>query len=145
MRHLLTHTGGWTGDHFADTGRGDDALAKIVASMVDVARLTPLGEIWSYRACSCATPGACASCGTAARPTGKSQSSCSPPSVASPSRSSHVWRAHQATPSSVNTWRRVVAASSASESGSTPMPGPLGTERVLSSLSVKSGPATSWA
>jgi len=48
MRHLLTHTGGWTGDYFADTGRGEDALAKIVASMADIAQLTPLGEVWSY-------------------------------------------------------------------------------------------------
>ncbi len=56
-----------------------------------------------------------------------------------------VRRAHQATPSRVNASRRVVAASSAARSGSTPIPGPVGTLRVLSSLSVKSGPATSWA
>jgi len=48
MRHLLTHTGGWSGDYFADMGRGEDALTKIVASMVDVPQLTPLGEVWSY-------------------------------------------------------------------------------------------------
>jgi len=48
LRHLLTHTGGWTGDHFADKGRGEDALARIVASMAAVPQLTPLGEIWSY-------------------------------------------------------------------------------------------------
>ena len=28
MRHLLTHTGGWDGDFFPDTGNGDDALAR---------------------------------------------------------------------------------------------------------------------
>ena len=33
MRHLLTHTGGWIGDHFDDLGSGDDALARICASM----------------------------------------------------------------------------------------------------------------
>ncbi len=32
-RHLLTHTGGWMGDHFADTGRGDDALARYVCEL----------------------------------------------------------------------------------------------------------------
>lgn len=48
MRHLLTHTAGWTGDYFADFGRGDDALAKIVDSMVELEQVTPLGEVWSY-------------------------------------------------------------------------------------------------
>src|SRR5262245_52853995 len=27
LRHLLTHTAGWIGDFFEDTGGGDDALA----------------------------------------------------------------------------------------------------------------------
>lgn len=35
MRHLLTHTGGWVGDYFADCGSGDDALARMVAKMAD--------------------------------------------------------------------------------------------------------------
>src|SRR5262245_10537280 len=30
MRHLLTHTGGWQGDFFPDTGNCDDALARYV-------------------------------------------------------------------------------------------------------------------
>ena len=30
VRHLLTHTSGIPGDHFVDTGRGDDAVAKYV-------------------------------------------------------------------------------------------------------------------
>src|SRR5919108_4145309 len=30
LRHLLTHTAGWVGDYFADTGRGDDALARVI-------------------------------------------------------------------------------------------------------------------
>ena len=33
VRHLATHHGGFVGDYFRDTGRGDDALAKIVAKM----------------------------------------------------------------------------------------------------------------
>jgi CubicO group peptidase (beta-lactamase class C family) len=48
LRHVLTHTGGWVGDHFVDYGRGDDALPRIVASMRDLPQLTPLGQVWSY-------------------------------------------------------------------------------------------------
>ncbi len=48
MRHLLTHTGGWLGDHFQDFGWGDDNLAKYVASLETIPQLTPLGEVWSY-------------------------------------------------------------------------------------------------
>src|SRR5215208_2444516 len=48
MRHLLTHTGGWVGDYFDDHGAGDDALARIVASLSELPQLTPLGEVWSY-------------------------------------------------------------------------------------------------
>ncbi|MFM8320388.1 MAG: serine hydrolase domain-containing protein [Chloroflexota bacterium] len=48
LRHIFTHTGGWLGDYFDDTGRGDDALAKIVARLGDLPQQTPLGEIWSY-------------------------------------------------------------------------------------------------
>jgi len=48
VRHLLTHTGGWMGDFFNDTGLGDDALEKYVADMADLAQLAPLGQLWSY-------------------------------------------------------------------------------------------------
>ncbi len=48
MRQLLTHTAGWTGDYFADTGRGDDALTKMVESMAELEQVTPLGAMWSY-------------------------------------------------------------------------------------------------
>jgi CubicO group peptidase (beta-lactamase class C family) len=48
LRHLLTHAGGWAGDFFADTGPGDDALARIVAGMAHLEQLTPLGTVWSY-------------------------------------------------------------------------------------------------
>jgi CubicO group peptidase (beta-lactamase class C family) len=46
--HLLTHTGGWLGDFFQETGRGDDAIEKVVEKLVDVPQLTPLGQTWSY-------------------------------------------------------------------------------------------------
>jgi CubicO group peptidase (beta-lactamase class C family) len=48
LKHLFTHTGGWVGDYFDDTGWGDDALAKIVAKMADLPQMMPLGEVWSY-------------------------------------------------------------------------------------------------
>ena len=48
VRHLVTHTGGWLGDCFADFGNGDDALQRYVAAMVELEQLTPLGEIWHY-------------------------------------------------------------------------------------------------
>jgi CubicO group peptidase (beta-lactamase class C family) len=48
LRHLLTHTGGWVGDYFSETGRGDDALAKVVEMLHKVPQITPLGEVWHY-------------------------------------------------------------------------------------------------
>lgn len=49
IRHLLTHTGGWRGDLFPDTGRGGDAIAKSVTALAKQAeQLTPLGKVWAY-------------------------------------------------------------------------------------------------
>jgi CubicO group peptidase (beta-lactamase class C family) len=48
LRHLLTHTGGWAGDLFPDTGRGDDALARAVAAVRKAPQLTPLGSTFHY-------------------------------------------------------------------------------------------------
>jgi CubicO group peptidase (beta-lactamase class C family) len=48
MRTLLTHSGGWLGDHFNDFGFGDDALARIVAEMATLPQWTPIGAHWSY-------------------------------------------------------------------------------------------------
>lgn len=48
LRHCFTHTGGWLGDYFDDTGDGDDALARYVERMAELPQLTPLGEVWSY-------------------------------------------------------------------------------------------------
>jgi CubicO group peptidase (beta-lactamase class C family) len=48
MRHLLTHTGGWIGDYFDDTGAGDDALALMIGRLSSLPQLTPLGDVWSY-------------------------------------------------------------------------------------------------
>src|SRR5258708_20112520 len=48
LRHLFTHTGGWEGDYFADTGWGGVALAKIVAQLPGLPQLTPLGDLYAY-------------------------------------------------------------------------------------------------
>jgi len=48
VKHLLTHTGGWWGDSFTDTGGGDDAVAKYVATMASLPQITPLGRFFSY-------------------------------------------------------------------------------------------------
>ena len=48
IRHLLTHTGGWFGDFFQDTGPGENALPRYVAEMAGLEQLAPLGETWSY-------------------------------------------------------------------------------------------------
>jgi CubicO group peptidase (beta-lactamase class C family) len=47
-RHLLTHTGGFLGDDFTDTGSGDDALARYVEHMATLPQLAPPGELFSY-------------------------------------------------------------------------------------------------
>jgi CubicO group peptidase (beta-lactamase class C family) len=47
-RHLLTHTGGFVGDYFSDTGRGDDALARYVDELAGLEQLTPPGAEYSY-------------------------------------------------------------------------------------------------
>ena len=46
--HLVTHTGGWVGDYFDDFGNGDDALARMVASIGALPQVTPLGAFFSY-------------------------------------------------------------------------------------------------
>jgi len=48
MRHLLTHTSGWVGDYFGDTGDGDDALGAFVAKLAKAPQLTPPGRTYSY-------------------------------------------------------------------------------------------------
>jgi CubicO group peptidase (beta-lactamase class C family) len=48
IQHLLTHTSGWFGDFFHDTGPGDDAGARYVADMAGLEQLAPIGQVWSY-------------------------------------------------------------------------------------------------
>jgi CubicO group peptidase (beta-lactamase class C family) len=48
LRHLLTHTSGIDGDHFGDTGRGDDAVERYVASCAQLPQLFAPGQMCSY-------------------------------------------------------------------------------------------------
>ncbi len=48
IRQLLSHTAGFEGDIFTDTGPGDDALERYVDQLDDVAQLFPPGERFSY-------------------------------------------------------------------------------------------------
>ncbi len=45
---LLNHTAGWDGDDFADTGDGDDAMARYVEHMAELRQVTPPGFVVSY-------------------------------------------------------------------------------------------------
>lgn len=48
LRHLLTHTSGIQGDYFEDFGRGDDAVARYVASLASIDLVHRPGQMWSY-------------------------------------------------------------------------------------------------
>ncbi len=47
-RQLLHHSGGFEGDVFTDTGRGEDAIEKYVAAITDLPQLFTPGELFSY-------------------------------------------------------------------------------------------------
>ncbi|MEV7683893.1 serine hydrolase domain-containing protein [Streptomyces sp. NPDC088341] len=48
VRQLLCHIGGFEGDIFTDTGRGDDAAGKLIPLLADVPQLFAPGEMFSY-------------------------------------------------------------------------------------------------
>jgi CubicO group peptidase (beta-lactamase class C family) len=48
-RHLLSHTGGWYGDPFIQTGAGDDALVRFITGFLPTfPQIAPLGRYYSY-------------------------------------------------------------------------------------------------
>ncbi|GAA4708044.1 serine hydrolase domain-containing protein [Nocardioides conyzicola] len=47
-RQLLTHTAGFEGDIFTDTGVGDDCVEKYLGVLTEVPQLFPVGERFSY-------------------------------------------------------------------------------------------------
>jgi CubicO group peptidase (beta-lactamase class C family) len=48
VRHLLTHSTGWNGDVFTDTGTNDDALAIYVEKLAGEEQLAPPDTLFSY-------------------------------------------------------------------------------------------------
>ncbi len=48
VRQLLTHTSGFEGDIFTDTGVGDDCVEKFLGVLHDAPQLFPPGAMWSY-------------------------------------------------------------------------------------------------
>ncbi len=48
VRHLLTHTAGFEGDDFTDTGRGDEALRVYVEGLAKATQIHPIGAMFSY-------------------------------------------------------------------------------------------------
>ncbi|MEY2473799.1 MAG: hypothetical protein QOK28_3128 [Actinomycetota bacterium] len=48
LRDLLSHRSGIGGDHFVDTGRGDDCLEKFVETLGDIGQEHDLGATFSY-------------------------------------------------------------------------------------------------
>jgi CubicO group peptidase (beta-lactamase class C family) len=48
IRQLLTHTSGFEGDIFTDTGVGDDCIEKYLGVLHDVPQLFPPSAMWSY-------------------------------------------------------------------------------------------------
>src|SRR6187431_681692 len=47
-RQLLSHQGGFEGDVFTDTGRGDDAIEKYIDAIAGLPQLFTPGELFSY-------------------------------------------------------------------------------------------------
>jgi CubicO group peptidase (beta-lactamase class C family) len=48
IRQLLSHTSGFEGDIFNETGKGDDAVEKFVPTLAEVGQLFAPGELFSY-------------------------------------------------------------------------------------------------
>ena len=48
LRDLLSHRSGIGGDHFVDTGRGDDCLEKFIETLGDIGQEHDLGATFSY-------------------------------------------------------------------------------------------------
>lgn len=57
VRNLVTHTSGWVGDVFRDTGQGDDALAIYVQRLANVPQQFAPGSNWSYNNAAFAVAG----------------------------------------------------------------------------------------
>jgi CubicO group peptidase (beta-lactamase class C family) len=57
LRQCLNHSAGWLADYNLDLGRGEDALARYVASMATLPQLTPPGTQFAYNNAALAVAG----------------------------------------------------------------------------------------
>ena len=57
VKHLITHSAGWSGDVFTDTGTNDDSLAEYVKQMADLPQLAPPDRVFSYNNSAFCTAG----------------------------------------------------------------------------------------
>lgn len=57
VRHLVTHSAGWEGDVFTDTGTNDDALKLYVQQMAGLEQLAPPDTLYSYNNAAFAVAG----------------------------------------------------------------------------------------
>ena len=48
LRHVLTHTGGFHGDHFVDYGPCEDAVFRALAQFPSLHQYAPPGAVWAY-------------------------------------------------------------------------------------------------
>lgn len=57
VKHLITHSAGWSGDVFTDTGSNDDSLAEYVQQMAELPQLAPPDKVFSYNNSAFCTAG----------------------------------------------------------------------------------------
>jgi CubicO group peptidase (beta-lactamase class C family) len=57
VKHLITHSAGWSGDVFTDTGTNDDSLAEYVRQMAELPQLAPPDRVFSYNNSAFCTAG----------------------------------------------------------------------------------------
>lgn len=48
VRDCMTHSCGWEGELFENTGSGDDALQRVIERMATLEQKTPRGKMWGY-------------------------------------------------------------------------------------------------
>ena len=57
VKHLVTHSSGFWGEEIPDGGRGDDALARMMAGLADRPQVSPLGRFFGYNNAAVALAG----------------------------------------------------------------------------------------
>lgn len=57
VKHLVTHSAGWVGDVFTDTGSNDDSMKLYVEQMAELEQLAPPDTVFSYNNAAFAVAG----------------------------------------------------------------------------------------